>query len=217
MLKTRVKAGGITNLTDARYFAAWEVEWLGFCLDPNAQPHLSPQEMMAIREWVEGVRVVGEFNMQSAAELEASIQLLQLDDLFVGPLASTETLKELQPDIPVIKELFYDPSDPVGTIQQQFEAFTPYVSLFQLSLDKQGVEWKDLNKETVLNLRLLYDWASQFPLLLGIQVPPDQLPQLLTALPLQGICVQGGEEEQVGYKSFDELDAFFEAIEEEEA
>ncbi len=216
MLKAKVKAGGITNLTDARYFAAWEVEWLGFNLDPDAVPHLSPQEMIAIREWVEGVRFVGEFNRQTAPELKEAVDLLQLDDIQVGPLTSAETLIELGSDTSVIKELLYLTENPAETIQEQLEAFAPLVSHFQLSLDKQGIRWEDLIRGNPLSLEQIREWASEYSLLLGIEINPAQIQDLLAQLPLSGICVQGGEEEKVGLKSFDDLDDFFEAMRLEE-
>jgi phosphoribosylanthranilate isomerase len=217
MLKAKVKAGGITNLTDARYFAAWEVEWLGFNLDPDAVPHLSPREMIAIREWVEGVRFVGEFNRQTAPELREAVDLLQLDDIQVGPLTSAETLIELGSEISVIKELLYLPEKPAETIQEQLEAFAPLVSHFQLSLDKQGIHWEDLLRGKPLSLAQVRDWASEYSILLGIEIAPDQIQDLSAHLPLSGICGQGGEQEKVAFKSFDDLDDFFEAIRVEEA
>jgi len=216
MLKAKIKAGGITNLTDARYFAAWEVEWLGFNLDPDAIPHLSPQEMIAIREWVEGVRFVGEFNRQTAPELKEAVDLLRLDEIQVGPLTPVETLIELESGTPIIKELLYLPEKPVETMQEQLESFAPLVSHFQLSLDKQGIKWEDLRRDTPFPLEQLREWASEYPILLGIGINPAQIQELLDKLPLSGICVQGGEEEKVGYKSFDDLDDFFEAIRLEE-
>jgi phosphoribosylanthranilate isomerase len=70
MLKTQVKASSITNLTDARYFAAWEVKWLGFNLDANAEDYIEPVKMKAMKEWVDGVEVVAEFGMQTASEIK---------------------------------------------------------------------------------------------------------------------------------------------------
>ena len=43
MLKKRVKAGSVTHLTDARYFAAWDVEFIGFCFDPESSDYISPR------------------------------------------------------------------------------------------------------------------------------------------------------------------------------
>ena len=49
MLKTKVKASSITNLTDARYFAAWGVNWLGFDLRQGSDTYVQPQLVHAIK------------------------------------------------------------------------------------------------------------------------------------------------------------------------
>ena len=51
----QIVAKGITNLTDARYFAAVGASWMGFDLTPGSK--VSLQEVMAIAEWVEGPRI----------------------------------------------------------------------------------------------------------------------------------------------------------------
>ena len=47
--RPKIIAANITNLTDARYFAAWEVDFLLFDLDV-----ISLQQVDEIREWVSG-------------------------------------------------------------------------------------------------------------------------------------------------------------------
>lgn len=50
--KRQIIATGITNLTDARYFAAMGVDWMGF--DLRKEPRISIEQMHAIMDWVEG-------------------------------------------------------------------------------------------------------------------------------------------------------------------
>jgi len=57
MLKIKVIADNILNLTDARYFAALGVDYLAFNLD-----NINPQSIREIKEWVEGVKVLLETN-----------------------------------------------------------------------------------------------------------------------------------------------------------
>lgn len=52
--KRQVIASGITNLTDARYFAAMGVDWMGF--DLRTEPRIPVEQMHAIMDWVEGPR-----------------------------------------------------------------------------------------------------------------------------------------------------------------
>ena len=73
-----IKASRITSLTDARYFAAKEVDYLGFNLEEGTENYLDPMHMKAIREWVEGPKILGEFATATphfAAEAAAFFEL----------------------------------------------------------------------------------------------------------------------------------------------
>jgi len=84
MLKLSVKASQITNLTDARYFAAREVEWLGFNLDTGSENAIPPQQISAIKEWVEGPKIVVEFGLQSPDEIKQAVDYFDLDAIQVA-------------------------------------------------------------------------------------------------------------------------------------
>jgi len=52
MLKIKVIADNILNLTDARYFAAYGVDYLVFDIEK-----IAPQSIREIKEWIEGVKI----------------------------------------------------------------------------------------------------------------------------------------------------------------
>ena len=79
MLKKRVKAGSVTHLTDARYFAAWDVEFIGFCFDPESSDYISPQDALAIKGWLSGVQFVAEFAGQDEENIRNIISYLEPD------------------------------------------------------------------------------------------------------------------------------------------
>ena len=64
MLKAKIKISQITNLTDARYFAAWGVDYLGFDIHPDSDAFVNPAKLKEIAEWVEGPEIVLEFDGQ---------------------------------------------------------------------------------------------------------------------------------------------------------
>jgi phosphoribosylanthranilate isomerase len=212
MLRTKVKASSVTNLTDARYFAAWEVYWLGFDLDPHSERHVSPTAFEAIREWVDGVEVTGEFNLQSPEEIREAVEVLRLDAVQAGPLIGLETLAELELSVPLIKEVIPEPGRPLEALQDTFSDYAPHVRLFLLDLVKGGWSWEKLQADPKAEADLA-DLAGQYPVLLALDLPPSAVDAFLEAVPVEGLAVQGGEEEKVGYKSFDELDELFEALE----
>ena len=53
MLKTNIFAGGITNLTDARYFAARGAQYLSFNLDKGTALNISPEKTAAIKDKID--------------------------------------------------------------------------------------------------------------------------------------------------------------------
>jgi len=54
---------------------------------------------------------------------------------------------------------------------------------------------------------------SDFPILLDADLQPAQLLRILAQFAPAGFSLHGGAEEKVGVKSFDEIDAIFDALE----
>ena len=210
MLKTKVKASSVTNLTDARYFAAWEAEWLGFNLDAGSESYVAPQVMQAIKEWVDGVKIVGEFSLQSAEEVLQAADLLELEAVQLGMYTPDAALKALhQEEVPVLLEIVLESIDGLSDVVQQMEEKAPFVHAFLLNFDKNGIAWEQMDLSTKEKLKEI---CLRHPLILSMGFKPDSLDEVLALQPY-GISVQGGEEEKVGFKSFDELDELFEQLE----
>jgi phosphoribosylanthranilate isomerase len=74
-LKTVVKVGNISNLSDARYCAGMGVDMLGFCVIEGKPAYLSPKLYQEIRGWISGPKVVAEiYGLQSTDQLSGIIQ-----------------------------------------------------------------------------------------------------------------------------------------------
>ena len=213
MLKTRVKASQITNLTDARYFAAWEVEWLGFNFDKGSENYIQPQIMKAIKEWVEGPKLVGEFSFASAEDIRIAKEMLELDMVQVGMFVEEETLKALD-GVPVIKEIVFHNEMTLADLENHFQQFDAYVEFFLLNFDKNGITGEMIkNGQLGITPNDVLKIFQQHKTVLSIDLPENALSEILLLENLVGINVVGGEEEKVGVKSFDELDEIFEALE----
>ncbi len=213
MLKTKVKASSVANLTDARYFAAWEVEWLGFNLDSGADSCIRPELMKAIREWVDGVKIVGEFGLQAPEEIKAAIGELGLDAVQVGMFADLPALDSLGLGVPLIQEIVVESAEDMDAVAEQMGRNRASVDIFLLNFDKNGLRWSDLEAGHREKLHAL---CREFQILLGIGLQSSDAAEVLGRIRPYGISVQGGAEEKVGFKSFDELDELFEAARVEE-
>ncbi|MDB4539191.1 MAG: hypothetical protein P8M17_05820 [Saprospiraceae bacterium] len=213
MLKIKIKASQITNLTDARYFAAWEVEWLGFNFDQGTEHYILPQNMKAIKEWVEGVKMVGEFSFATAEDINEAVELLELHTVQVGMFTEVPVLKKITA-APVIKEVVISPDVDEVSLKNHLEQCAPHVEYFLLSFEKSGTTWEMLkNGESQIGSVLLKKLCAKYKIILSINLSQNSLDEILSIPNLHALNVTGGEEEKVGVKSFDELDEIFETLE----
>jgi hypothetical protein len=101
-LKIPFKAGSITNLTDARFFAAYEVDYIGFCFDPQSPNYISPQNALAIKGWIHGPKIVAEFANQDLDNVLNIINFFEPDVLELGDEYFDNNGSKIKSDLPVI-------------------------------------------------------------------------------------------------------------------
>jgi phosphoribosylanthranilate isomerase len=207
MLITKVKASEITSLTDARYFAALEVEWLCFNLEMGTDAYIEPQSVMAIKEWVEGPKTVGTFGMQDTKYIQQAISTIGLDAVELGHFAPIEQILMLR-DTPIIKEIFVGNELDTDEIQEHLFMQSDYVQAFTL---RGTVSWSNI-KKNLSQVAFLKKICRDYPIIIAFEFKADEVLELIDSIAPLGINVTGGEEEAVGIKSFDELDELFENI-----
>lgn len=166
-------AQNITNLTDARYFAAWGVNYISFNIIQNSDFYINEADIKEIKEWVEGPQILLETNA------------LEFDELADGFI-----LDNIYSSLPIVKESFFRTS--LSEIQKGLPA-GKYI------IDVQPDEIDILNDLETGHLDLYINIQN---------LTIDQIADLSE----YGLVVQGGEEEKVGVKSFDELDEVYEYL-----
>ncbi|MGH1336690.1 MAG: N-(5'-phosphoribosyl)anthranilate isomerase [Aureispira sp.] len=209
----KIKASSIQNLTDARYFAAWHVEWLGFSLELGHANYTRPQDVKEIKEWLVGPKIVGEFGLaQSLGEIQNAVTMLNLDAVQLGQYADEDLLQGLT-EIPVLQEWVLSNWEALPDFEAHCKKTTEWVDYYSLNLEKSGLSWTTL-QEQPNTLQQLQALCEEYPILLSLRCSPEELEAVIQHIQPYGLSFEGGEEERVGVKSFDDLDALFETLEE---
>ncbi len=208
MLKTTVKASRITNLTDARYFAAWEVNYIGFDLEVGSEYYIAPELVKAMKEWLEGPQFVAELGSFPDFDVTKSLlEALGMDAIQLGTMASNETIETFaQLGLPIIKEYTWNETSNWPDIRKSFESVQNHVECFLIDFSQNNVDVASMK----MDLKAL---CHSFPILIDAPISGDAIDAFLDEVQPKGLSVKGGEEEKVGYKSFDEVDDIFEALE----
>lgn len=211
MLKTKVKASQVTNLTDGRYFAAWEVEWIGFNFELGTDTSVDIQKMKEIRDWLEGPSFVGEFGLTNAETIRETATFLELDYVQINHFTEVETAKAIK-DIPIIKEILILKEEDNSTVQSTMIAFNPYVKFFLLDFTKSGISWEEIKSGKYIDFYTLKQICQDYAVILSVDLNTDNLTEVMETLNPYGLNLTGGEEEKVGFKSFDDIDEIIEAL-----
>ena len=193
-LKTVVKVGEITNLSDARYCAGMGVDMLGFNLDPDSTGYISPEQFAEITEWIAGVKLVGELSHSN--DLNKLLMSYELDMI---QLPHDEIEPNLPVDLPIIASI---ETDKPTEINQAFLQLAGQVEYFLL--DHPAV------------VDLVDELNQDVPILLGGDFELRQVDHLLNNVRLSGISLKGSVEEKPGFKDYDQLADILEALENED-
>ncbi|MEY2950694.1 MAG: hypothetical protein ACO388_00075 [Saprospiraceae bacterium] len=196
-----VKASGITHLTDARYFAAQGVKWMGFDTVVQGSLEQDIQRVMAIREWIDGVDLIGEFKNQGVPEIlywvnEVGLDGIQIDNSFPeGDIIQLP--KGLFIIVQITSPIFTDPQ----ILINQFKEFESIADCFLIEVNQENINHREL-KALSVNYPILYEWNA----------PSELLPKFFQEVSSYGLSLRGSNEEKIGFKSFEELDEIFEEL-----
>ncbi len=210
MQKPEIIAGEIQNLTDARYFAAREVSYLSFRFDD----HFGAQQAAAIREWVDGVQMMGAFDFQSATEIHEIATFAGLHAIETGMFFDPEEASRLAQDFQLFRRMIVEHNSDADELRDNIHATTHLYRGFILDFRKNNLNFAHLEAGNSLNLDFLAALAAEAPIFLSIDIQPGEINTLLQRIEPRGLELIGGAEEKTGFKSFDELDLLLDHLEE---
>ncbi|MEP2669580.1 MAG: hypothetical protein ABJH04_11325 [Cyclobacteriaceae bacterium] len=192
-LKTRVKVGNITNLSDARYCAGMGVDLLGFPIG-DADGQISFSTFQEIAEWVVGPEFILEYvdtmdedEFQKVTQ-SGSIQHIQLN------FAQLQKLSGKLGNLHIVLKTSIEEWNDIHT---QLSTYT--ISYLVLEESKTP-EWKKV-EEINSSVHVL--------------IPQRFIPDIdaVNSLPISGIVLEGSSEDKPGQKDYDHLATVLESLE----
>ena len=201
-LKTFVKIGGITNLSDARYCSGMYVNLLGFSVEEFSTKFISPALFSEITGWLSGMEYAAEFtstSSQSVIEIVKnypSVTWIEHEQI--------DTLLELK-DSGYSLILKLDLDEILGNENLLGEKI--FNSNITLHLTSKNESLTEENRKMIQFL------SEKSQVILGAGINPESVENLLNSYPIKGIGLTGGTEIKPGLKDFDELADILEQLE----
>src|SRR5688500_6263201 len=182
MPKSQIIVRNITHLTDARYFAAMEVDWISMVLTDDP---VSFSKWHAVRDWISGVRLAAELSDIDESLVAKTIIEAAPDGVITDNLDIIHLTGGIELFI-VTEKLLTTNSD------QLFMQILPYSSLNP-----------QLDLSTLKNPELIYLEANW---------TPQMITDLKNKNYSGGICFTSGTEIATGLKDFSEMDEMIELL-----
>ncbi len=194
MLKTQILAAEVSNLTDARYFAAWGVDYVSFNCNEGEENFIGESKLVEIKDWIEGPQFLAYFNgLNEAHSMEELVDRTGLQGLVLGPFTPDKTIKSLDAE-KLLKE--YLESDARKLFEEKNQIHEDRYSLVPI-VKTSRQRASDFFLENVL---------------LDIEDLDLDTVKKIINLSQCGLVLRGGVEEKVGLKSFDFLDEVFDLL-----
>lgn len=180
-LITKVAAGGITTLSDARYFAGMAVDWLGFDVDPQSPDFLSPPKYQEMAGWVTGPKKWISVGNLGDMDISDCIDTFRPDAIEV-PFNRLQSIS-LPPTLPIFVRF--------QTKNEVFNASTLPGNVVAAMVPEA---WLGMATEIKRINPLLEIW--------GIATPVSNVEELLSTHNIDGIFIKGSTEIKPGIKEY---------------
>lgn len=211
-LKYKVKASGITNLSDARFFNAAGADWLGFNLDVLNESSISLKQAKEIIQWLYQPKVVLECGTHQdrseiihlANELQAEAVQVTSDhpvlehDHFLYPVHVETTFQELS-KMTLKRALRNVPE--IEVLVVKWTGDMP-------SIEEMRKDWKYKGRE-------IADLARKYTVLVDLPFRPEWILESLELLKASGIQITCLPEEKPGLSNVDIYDELLSVLEAE--
>jgi len=181
MLQNTIKAGAITHLTDARFFASYDVAYIGFCFDQSSVNYIAPDRALAIRGWISGPAFVAEVAGADVENVRNILEYFQPDAVQVNIGDLTE-----------LRETLLNSGLPIFLRMSDYQGILLPDESIQYYIFPAGVE---LPQEIAPS---------------SIMIEVNTTMALEAYPPGLALHISGSPEQETGVKSYDELATFFE-------
>ena len=192
MHNIKIMANQITTLTDARYFAAQMVDYLVFA--PQKIDNRSLVRWQEIKDWVVGPQWIFNTIPFSQDEIINFLPQIEVDGIFIS-ISHINRIRFSGKRFLVLTQ------EDLKSLPQNMESNMDLIIFGHMDILNYQTLKKSIKNPVWIEMDSIEHW--------------NEISQILDGQ--DGIMVAGKEEEKIGYKSYETLDLFFEALESQSA
>jgi len=205
-LRTQILASQINNLSDARYFAAYPVDWMSFVGNPNASNYLDLEQVNEIIGWIAGPKILMDARGCSPAQIQTFVNQVQVSGLIID---ATQTISaELQEHYEILRVIYVPALIDLSALEAEI------VQMNNNDILVYDFQTNDADTSVVLQPEFAPFLTSRSVFIDG-QISIKEVSRFLNS-GANGLVITSGVEEKVGLRSFEDIQDLMEELEIEE-
>lgn len=205
--KTKIKMCGITNLADARYAAGARADYIGFIFHETSPRYITPAEVGAIINWIDGPQKVGVFMDHALDDVIQIVKETGLDMVQLHGNESPEYCRLIE--VPVIKTIHVTPETTSGELQNTIKKYENVIGYFLFDTKINGLSG---GTGKTFDWDMLSEWTKDIPFFLSGGLSPENINEAIYRVKPSAVDMCSSLEEKPGIKDYDKIDAVMEKL-----
>ncbi len=209
-LKTNIKFGEVSSLTDARYAAGIGAAMIGFNFNPDHPNFIDTEKVKQIAGWIQGPEYVGEFDFNNPDLIRETATELGLEyiQLNFQDILSFEALSDHR----IIQCINLD-GKPINQLNAELAPYMGAVDFLLLTFSSAAAQENFLSQPA--HVQWIQMLCDNHQILFGFIFTPINIMDIIDTLQPFGINLQGSPEIRPGFRDFDQLITLVELLEAE--
>jgi phosphoribosylanthranilate isomerase len=202
-LITQLKFGEVDNLSDARFAAGQQADYIGFSFDVENEFYVEEDKAKEIIGWLEGPEIVAEFGYQSFEEVMHYIKTFGLKYVQLNATDNSFSHSQLKNKAKIIQNIdlmdYRKPEEIKFFIEESYKS----VTYFMLSLyDEEEYEeyFDDWENE-----KFVKEICNDLNVILNFPFEADNARSIVKKFKPYAVNIYPGGEEEPGMKDFNDL------------
>lgn len=204
---TKIFLQQISDLHEARYAAAMEIDYIGFNFDPVLGTMLTIEEVLGIQEWITSIQKVGTFGQNTIEEIIPILDKISVDYAQINAWIPPPELTKLK--IPIIKKIPIVHDVSFEQLSFLIEPYKDIAQYFLLDGYNHNITWGSFEHQP-FEWKVIAKICQIYPCFVGFNLTADTCLEIVSQVKPFGIALHKGVRNDVQELDFDVIERIIE-------
>jgi phosphoribosylanthranilate isomerase len=204
---TKIFLQQVSDLHEARYAAAADIDFIGFNFDPVLGTVLTIEEVLGIEEWIIGIKKVAVFGEDNIEKIQAVLSKITVDYVQINTWIPPQELSKL--NVPIIKKIPIVHDVSFEQLNFLIEPYKNVVKYFLLDGYNHNIMWGSFEHQP-FEWKVIAKMCQNYPCFVGFNLTVHTALEVIEQIKPFGVAVHKGIRNELQELDFDAVERIIE-------